>query len=156
MIDESIFAEAALPEGMSVLVVEPDEQMAVFYRYLLQSQRFIPVTTGTVTEAMAAIAANPERYAAVVVDIDNAEAPGWQFVQDLRQLGCSGKMPVLAVAELIGTRAVFSQMRELCDAIILKGDFEIPRFHEQLNGIIRRSKSPDSENPLFNATTRIM
>ena len=157
MIDESIFAEKPLPQGMSVLIVEPDRQMAVFYQYLLQSQQYVAVPVTSVEDAMAALATDPQRYVGAVVDIDNAEAIGWEFVKQLRLDKDCGELPVLVIAELIGTRTVFAQMRQLCDAIILKGDFEIPRFHEQLTGIIRdRMGAGSGENSFFNAETRFM
>ena len=156
MIDESIIgSKPVIPKGKSVLVFDPDPKMAVFYRFLLESHSMIAVCATSPKDAMAALAEDPERYAAAVVDIDAADAPGWDFVQSLRQMGCSHKLPILAIAELIGTRAVFSRMRELCDAIILKGDFEIPRFHENLISIIHRSANKNEENDLFNAQTRI-
>jgi DNA-binding response OmpR family regulator len=154
MIDESIISgPPTIPRGQSILVFDPDPKMAVFYRFLLASQGFIPVCVSSLQDAMAALAADPERYAVVIVDIDDDDAPGWHFVQSIREMNCSEKMPVLAIAELIGTRAVFSRMRELCDAIILKGDFEIPRFHEHLISLMRQKSR--KEDAFFNAQTSI-
>lgn len=123
-----------------ILVVDEDALMCHFYRHILTAQGYRVVSATTRKGALKLIHDPAEEYALYVLDINYPDGEGWLLLSELRKASRVPEVPVIAITDFSDSIKVYGEIKQFSDAMVLKGEFEIPQFNELVHWIVSRQQ----------------
>lgn len=119
-----------------VLVVDDDELLRDFYRRLLGSQGYVPVCASNGAEAIDILTTAGESFDLAVIDLLLPVRTGWELIEHIKGAKELADLPIIAITGLSFSLEEFEKIKNSCDAVFLKGDFEITKFNETIAGLL--------------------
>ena len=136
-------------EKKRILVVDDDELLREFYTRVLTMQGYESICVANGDEAIRVLeSTGDDGFALIIMDLLMPVRTGWELIEYIRQSGRWQNVPVLAITGLGGTPEQFEDIKQKCDAVLLKGDFEITKFIATVVRLAEhgRSASPDADD----------
>ena len=130
-------------EHKRILVVDDDELLRRFYCRVLSSQGYIAVSAGDGAEAIEILDTEIEPFDLAVVDLLLPVRTGWELIDYVRNSERLKELPILAITGLSFSYEEFSKIKTACDAVLLKGDFEISKFNETVHELLGEEHEED-------------
>jgi len=119
-----------------ILVVDDDKMLRTFYCRVLSSHGYTPICASNGQEAIDILEADPEPYDLAVIDVLLPVKSGWELIEHIRESQRHRELPILAVSGLSFSYDQFERIKELCDCVLLKGEFELSRFSEAVAALL--------------------
>lgn len=120
-----------------ILVVDDDELLREFYRRVLSAQGYVPVCAANGAEAMDILEHEGDTLALAVVDLLLPIRTGWELIDFVRSTPRLQRLPLIAITGLSFTFDEFEKVKKSCDAVFLKGDFEIAKFNDAVGELVQ-------------------
>lgn len=132
------------PANQRILVVDDDELLREFYNRVLTIQGYSPICACNGDEALKILENAKEEFSLVIMDLLMPVRTGWELVESMRKNPVWDNVPVLAITGLAGSFEEFEQIKRVCDAVLLKGDFELAKFKETVESLVEHGRQTDS------------
>jgi DNA-binding response OmpR family regulator len=146
-----------IAKGKKIVVYDPDPRLCVFYDHVLTAQGYRSLSASDQDHAMELLKREGDECALVIVDVEAPGEPGWDLIKKLKADSSGvGAIPILGIADYSRSMDIFDELKDACDVVIVKGDFEIPRFTEMVQLLIRKRLDPDEAPPFDPEKTRII
>ncbi len=127
-------------QNKRILVVDDDELLREFYTRVLTMQGYEPVCATNGDEALDILENAKEDFALIIMDLLMPVRTGWELVESMRTNPLWDRIPVLAITGLAGSFEEFEQIKRVCDAVLLKGDFELAKFNETVKRLVEEGR----------------
>lgn len=127
------------PRVPRVLLVDDDKFLLEFFGRVLAAQGLTAVPASNGSEAQELLASDPKGFDVMVVDLLMPIQSGWKLIEHVRGSDQLRDLPIIALTGLSLSYEEFERVRQQTNAVLLKGDFEIARFTETLNQVLRDS-----------------
>jgi len=124
-----------------VLVVDDDELLREFYTRVLSMQGYEPICVANGDEAIHILESSEDDFALIIMDLLMPVRTGWELIDYIRRSPVWKDVPVLAITGLGGTPDQFDDIKKNCDAILLKGDFELTKFNETVARLVEKGRT---------------
>ncbi len=135
------------PKPMStkrILLVDDDKFLLEFFGRILAAQGFITVLAGNGSEAEQILESDTKGFDLMVVDLLMPVQSGWKLVEHVRATEGNADIPIIALTGLSLSYEEFERIRDQTNAVLLKGDFEISRFTDTINELLREAEKKRS------------
>lgn len=118
--------------------MDDDELVRDFYVRILESQGFQTdvAQNGEIGRKM--LEENND-YALAVIDLVMPVCNGWELIQHIRATDKMKDLPIIAISGMASTFEDFEKIKKNCNDVMLKGEFEISRFHDSIDRILGAS-----------------
>ncbi len=126
-------------KSQRILLVDDDKFLLEFFGRILTAQGFITVMAGNGSEGEDYLRDDEQGFDLLVVDLLMPVQSGWKLVEYVRNSERYAELPIIALTGLSLSYEEFERIREQTDAVLLKGDFEISRFTETINQLLREA-----------------
>ncbi len=115
-----------------ILLVDDDHFLLDFFSRVLTAQGFQTVHASNGNEAMQILLTDPHPFDLTIVDLLMPEMNGWKLIEGIRSEEKLMKLPVIALTGMSLSYQEYERIRQMANAVLLKGDFDISRFMETI------------------------
>ena len=116
-----------------ILVVDDDDLLRDFYGRVLSQRGYEIESAANGDEAMQVLDNNTTPFALVIIDLLMPVRTGWELIELMKGTTKYAKIPLLAITGLATSFEEFERVKQACDDVMLKGDFELSRFTETVD-----------------------
>lgn len=113
-----------------ILIVDEDRLLGEFYSCLLGLQGFIPVWASNGQQARQIVERENEPFALAVIDLHPPAEPFWELISFFRSSPMGKDMPLITITGMSLSYEELERIKEACDAVLLKGSFELAKFKD--------------------------
>jgi len=135
--EELAFPPKPAAKAHRILLVDDDKFLLEFFGRILSAQGFVAVMASNGSEAQDVLKNEEAGFDLVVVDLLMPVQSGWNFIEFLKNDPRFKDLPIIALTGLSLSYEEFERIRQQTSAVLLKGDFEIARFTETINQLLR-------------------
>ena len=130
-----------------VLVVDDDELLREFYTRVLAKLGCEALGAANGDEAMRLLEDGREEFSLVILDLLMPIRTGWELLDFLERRPARRTPPVLVITGLAASFEEFEDIRNRCDEVLLKGEFELATFCRVVESLIGRSEEEHARSP---------
>ncbi len=121
-----------------ILVVDDDELLRQFYSRVLSAQGYVPVCATNGAEAIEILEGENGKFDLALIDLLLPVKSGWELIEYIKADPKFATLPLIAITGLSFSFEEFEKVKNACDAVFLKGDFEITKFNETIARLLER------------------
>ena len=122
-----------------ILIVDDDGLLRDFYSKVITSEGYTPVAVGNGDDAIAELEKNPD-FSLAIIDLLMPVRTGWELIEFMKDNKKYKDIPVIALTGLAASFNEFQKVEEVCDAVMHKGNFELPEFTATIKSILDKKK----------------
>lgn len=122
--------------GLRVLLVDDDRFLLEFFSRILTSQGYTTVQAHNGSEAEDILNSDCDPFDLMVVDLLMPVQSGWKLIDKLRKGESFSDIPIIALTGMSLSFDEYDRIREMADAVLLKGDFEISKFNRTIDEVL--------------------
>jgi CheY-like chemotaxis protein len=122
---------------VKILVVDDDDLLRDFYCRVLKTEGYEPVTAINGDDAIEILDREPELRLAVI-DLLMPIRTGWELIEFIKRHPRYGTLPIVAITGLAASFDEFEKVRQICDAVLHKSDFELNAFLRIVENLVKR------------------
>ncbi|MCF7855811.1 MAG: response regulator [Candidatus Pacebacteria bacterium] len=115
--------------NVRILVVDDDRLLREFYARAFESMGYEAVCACDGAEAIRFLETAEQGFALVIMDLLMPIKTGWEAMEYIRENPKWGNLPVVAITGVALSDTERKRLANLCDDIILKGQFTMSRLH---------------------------
>ncbi len=127
-------------EPKKILVVDDDDLLREFYSRVLHSRGYAATCVSNGDEAIRILESAKEDFALIIVDLLMPVRTGWELIEYIRNDPVWRDVPILAITGLAGSFEAYENVKKVCDAVLLKGDFELGKFTETVERLVTEGR----------------
>jgi CheY-like chemotaxis protein len=117
----------------TILICDDDDLLREFYARVLKAQGYDTLSATNGDEAIAVLESGA-KVSAAIVDLLMPVRSGWELIEYMKAKPALAPIPVVAITGLATSFDEFENVKNVCDAVLHKGDFDL----EQFTGILRK------------------
>jgi CheY-like chemotaxis protein len=125
------------PAPVKILVVDDDDLLRDFYCRVLKTEGYDPVTAINGDEAVEILGQEPDLKLAVI-DLLMPIRTGWELIEFIKHHPHYSTLPIVAITGLAASFDEFEKVRQICDAVLHKSDFELNAFLRIVENLVKR------------------
>jgi CheY-like chemotaxis protein len=125
------------PDPVKILVVDDDDLLRDFYCRVLKTEGYEPVTAINGDEAVEILGREPDLKLAVI-DLLMPIRTGWELIEFIKRHPRYSTLPIVAITGLAASFDEFEKVRQICDAVLHKSDFELNAFLRIVENLVKR------------------
>jgi len=123
-----------------ILVVDDDELLREFYARVLRTRGYVSLCAINGEEAIEKLKAHGSEISLAIVDLLMPEMTGWELIDTMKKNEGWAKIPILTITGLATSFDEFEKVKEVSDAVLHKGDFELSTFNETVERLLAAKK----------------
>ena len=125
-------------EPKRILVVDDDELLREFYARVLRTHNYISLCAINGEEAVGLLEQHGPRIALAIIDLLMPEMTGWELIDKMKKNPDWAGIPILTITGLATSFDEFEKVKEVSDAVLHKGDFELSTFNETIEKLLTK------------------
>lgn len=122
--------------NVKVLICDDDDLLREFYSRVLTTQGYETVSACNGDEAIEALEASNGDIALTIVDLLMPIRTGWELIEYMKESDSLKEIPIIAITGLATSFDEFERVKEACNAVLHKGDFDLEQFTTIIKGLI--------------------
>lgn len=126
--------------GKKILIVDDDDILRDFFSRALVSEGFSVTNSSNGDDAIAELEKNPD-FALAIIDLLMPVKTGWDLIDFMKNHDEYKDIPIIVMTGLAPSFNEFQKAADTCEAILHKGNFEIPEFLTTVNNLISPKQS---------------
>ena len=126
--------------GKRILIVDDDNLLRDFYSKVITAEGYSAVAVGNGDDAIAKLEKDPD-YELAIIDLLMPVRTGWELIEFMKEHDEYKNIPVIALTGLAASFNEFQKVEDACDAVMHKGNFELPEFISTINSILTKKKA---------------
>ena len=119
-----------------ILIVDPDLVLREFYERVLANLGYDAISVASGKEALSLLQTPQFACALVILDMFAPIASDWKVLTFIRATPGLHDKPVIAITDAALGKAAIDKLHELCNDVILKGDFDMTRFSTAIRQVL--------------------
>ena len=128
--------EMADPNQKLILVVDDDELLREFYTRVLKSQGYRALLAINGEEAVNLLKENGDNISLAIIDLLMPEMTGWELIEWMKKTDKVSTIPIVTITGLATSFDDFEKVKEVSDAVLHKGDFELKVFNDTIKRLL--------------------
>ena len=129
-----------------ILVVDDDQLLREFYDRVFENMGYSSVCVSDGQEAIDFLENAESPFALVIMDLLMPVKTGWEAIEYIRRNEQWRGLPILAITGMACSEEELGMIREKCDDVILKPEFEMHHFHEAVDRLIKHGPTHTRRN----------
>lgn len=125
-------------DSKRILVVDDDELLREFYARVLRTRGYVSLCAINGEEAIELLKTNGANISLAIVDLLMPEMTGWELIDTMKKHEEWAKIPILTITGLATSFDEFEKVKEVSDAVLHKGDFELSTFNETIEKLLSK------------------
>ncbi len=121
--------------GSKVLICDDDDLLRDFYSRVLKTQGLDAVPANNGDEAIEVLNGD-EHIILAIVDLLMPVRTGWELIEYMKADDKLKDIPIVAITGLATSFDEFERVKEACNAVLHKGDFDLEQFTSVINSLI--------------------
>lgn len=127
----------AIDAGKRILIVDDDDLLRDFYSKVIVNEGYTSVAVGNGDDAIAELEKNSD-FSLAIIDLLMPVRTGWELIEFMKENDEYKDIPVIALTGLAASFNEFQKVEEVCDAVMHKGNFELPEFISTISDVINK------------------
>lgn len=123
--------------GKRILIVDDDNLLRDFYSKVIVAEGYAAVAVGNGDDAIAELEKDSD-FALAIIDLLMPVRTGWELIEFMKEHDEYKNIPVIALTGLAASFNEFQKVEDVCDAVMHKGNFELPEFISTINSILTK------------------
>jgi CheY-like chemotaxis protein len=123
--------------GKRILIVDDDNLLRDFYSKVIVSEGYTATAVANGDDAIEALEQDSD-FALAIIDLLMPVRTGWELIEFMKENDEYKDIPVIALTGLAASFNEFQKVEDACDAVMHKGNFELPEFISTINNIITK------------------
>ena len=128
-------------DATRILVVDDDELLREFYARVLRTHGYVSICAINGEEAVSLLETNGDSIALAIIDLLMPEMTGWELIDTMKKNPEWANIPILTITGLATSFDEFERVKEVSDAVLHKGDFELSTFNETVEKLLGKNAS---------------
>ena len=125
-------------DNVKVLICDDDDLLREFYSRVLTTQGYQTVSACNGDEAIEALEAANGSIVLTIVDLLMPIRTGWELIEYMKEKDSLKDIPIIAITGLATSFDEFERVKEACDAVLHKGDFDLEQFTSIIKNLIAK------------------
>jgi len=121
---------------VKVLICDDDDLLREFYSRVLTTQGYETVSASNGDEAIEVLEAAEGSVVLTIVDLLMPIRTGWELIEYMKERDNLKNIPIIAITGLATSFDEFERVKEACDAVLHKGDFDLEQFTSIIKGLV--------------------
>lgn len=121
--------------GKRILIVDDDNLLRDFYSKVIVAEGYSAVAVGNGDDAITELEKDSD-FALAIIDLLMPVRTGWELIEFMKEHDEYKNIPVIALTGLAASFNEFQKVEDVCDAVMHKGNFELPEFISTINSIL--------------------
>ncbi len=122
-------------KSKTVLICDDDDLLREFYARVLKSQGYGTISATNGDEAIAVLEQN-SNIALAIVDLLMPIRTGWELIEYMKGRDELKNIPIIAITGLATSFDEFENVKQTCNAVLHKGDFDLEQFTRKLKELL--------------------
>lgn len=122
-----------------ILIVDDDNLLRDFYSKVIVSEGYAAIAVANGDDAIEALEQDAN-FVLAIIDLLMPVRTGWELIEFMKEHDEFKDIPVIALTGLAASFNEFQKVEDVCDAVMHKGNFELPEFISTINDIIKKEK----------------
>lgn len=122
-------------KSKTVLICDDDDLLREFYARVLKSQGYGTISATNGDEAIAILEQSPN-VALAIVDLLMPIRTGWELIEYMKGRDELKNIPIIAITGLATSFDEFENVKQTCNAVLHKGDFDLEQFTKKLKELL--------------------
>lgn len=114
--------------NVKVLICDDDDLLREFYSRVLTTQGYETVSASNGDEAIEVLEASEGSIVLTIVDLLMPIRTGWELIEYMKEKEELKNIPIIAITGLATSFDEFERVKEACNAVLHKGDFDLEQF----------------------------
>ena len=123
--------------GQRILIVDDDNLLRDFYSKVIVNEGYSAVAVGNGDDAIAELEKDAD-FDLAIIDLLMPVRTGWELIEFMKEHDQYKDIPVIALTGLAASFNEFQKVEEVCDAVMHKGNFELPEFISKINQVLKK------------------
>ena len=119
-----------------VLICDDDDLLREFYSRVLKTQNYDTVAASNGDEAIETLTELDGQIVLEIVDLLMPVRTGWELIEYMKGKDNLKDIPIIAITGLATSFDEFEQVKDACDAVLHKGDFDLEQFTSIIKDLI--------------------
>ena len=120
-----------------ILIVDDDDLLRDFYTKVVTAEGYTAATVANGDDAIKTLEKDPG-FALAIIDLLMPVRTGWELIEFMKAHDKYKNIPIIALTGLAASFNEFQKVEDTCDAVMHKGNFELPEFISTINDIIAK------------------
>lgn len=125
--------------GKRILIVDDDNLLRDFYSKVIVAEGYSAIAVGNGDDAIEELEKDSD-FVLAIIDLLMPVRTGWELIEFMKEHDKYKDIPVIALTGLAASFNEFQKVEDVCDAVMHKGDFELPEFISTINSILTKKK----------------
>ena len=122
-----------------ILIVDDDNLLCDFYAKVILSQGYSPITVGNGDLAIQELEQSSD-FVLAIIDLLMPVRTGWELIEFMKNNDKYKNIPIIALTGLAASFNEFQKVEDICDAVMHKGNFELPEFISTIQSVISKDQ----------------
>lgn len=123
--------------GKRILIVDDDNLLRDFYSKVIIAEGYSAVAVGNGDDAITELEKDAD-FELAIIDLLMPVRTGWELIEFMKEHDEYKNIPVIALTGLAASFNEFQKVEDVCDAVMHKGNFELPEFISTINSILTK------------------
>jgi len=121
--------------GKTIMICDDDDLLREFYARVLKANGYNTVAAANGDEAIT-ILESGAKPALAIVDLLMPIRSGWELIEYMKSNPDYAKIPIMAITGLATSFDEFENVKNVCDAVLHKGDFDLEQFNSTIKRLV--------------------
>jgi two-component system cell cycle response regulator DivK len=126
-------------ESKRILVVDDDELLLSFYSRVLDTKGYVAVGASNGDEAIDILDSEGTSIDLAIIDLLMPIRTGFEVIDHMRGEADLKHIPIIAITGFATSDDQVIKVKDNCDAIVLKSDFEIENFLDTVSNLLEKN-----------------
>jgi len=128
---------STLNNSKQVLIVDDDHLLRNFFSKVIAAEGYDAVVACDGDDAIAKLNDNTD-FCLFIVDLLLPVRSGWEVIEYIKNHDDFKKIPIIALTGLADSFDEINKVKESCDAVLHKGNFELTDFLALINSLVKQ------------------
>ena len=119
-----------------ILIVDDDRLLRNFFSKVISAEGYSAVVACNGDDAIS-ILEEDSNFCLIIVDLLMPIRSGWELIEYIKQQDELKDIPLVALTGLADNLGEINQVRETCDAVLHKGNFELVDLLALINSLVK-------------------
>jgi CheY-like chemotaxis protein len=115
-------------DKVNILICDDDYLLREFYSRVLTTSGYEAIPASNGDEAIEHLDKMGDSISLVIVDLLMPIRTGWELIEYMKSKPKLKDIPLVAISGLATSFEEFEKVKEACDAVLHKGDFDLEQF----------------------------
>jgi two-component system copper resistance phosphate regulon response regulator CusR len=123
-----------------ILIVDDDHLLRNFFSKVISAEGYHAVVACDGDDAISQLDSNKD-FCLFIVDLLLPVRSGWEVIEYIKSNEKFRRIPIIALTGLADSFDEISKVKESCDAVLHKGNFELTDFLALINSLVKKPTS---------------